>query len=336
MKHLKHSSKIGTISACLKKRILDEFNLKKQADELGISVWQTPSFLFIVMGIIIVAAMTGVYVISKHYDSIEVVVLSESIVVALLFTIGNFIIKSVEEVAKSNKMKSEFVSIASHQLKTPISEMKWEIELLLSKFSEGLTEKQKEVVGEIAHSGAKMARLVNDLLDVARIDQGNLALAKDKVNMQKLIEEAIETQKEFALLSNVKIKETFKSKHLDVVVDKRRILVVLDNLISNAIKYIDKKGRVEIVLEDNDDMIQVSVRDNGVGIPKSEQANVAEKFFRSNNSIKNKTDGTGLGLYIAKNIVEQSGGSLWFESIENVGSEFYFTLPTSEKSKIKK
>ena len=116
----------------LKQKIINEFNLKKQADDLGIKVWQTPSFLFIVMGVIIVAAMTGVYVISKHYDSIEVLVLSESIVVALLFTIGNFIIKSVEEVAKSNKMKSEFVSIASHQLKTPISEMKWEIELLLS------------------------------------------------------------------------------------------------------------------------------------------------------------------------------------------------------------
>jgi len=332
MKQLKRPKKMGS----LKQKIINEFNLKKQADDLGIKVWQTPSFLFIVMGVIIVAAMTGVYVISKHYDSIEVLVLSESIVVALLFTIGNFIIKSVEEVAKSNKMKSEFVSIASHQLKTPISEMKWEIELLLSKFSEGLTEKQKEVVGEIAHSGAKMARLVNDLLDVARIDQGNLALAKDKVNMRKLIEEAVEMQKEFALLSNVKIKTTFKSKRLDVIADKRRILVVLDNLISNAIKYIEEKGTVEIVLDGNAEMIQVSVRDNGVGIPKSEQANISEKFFRSNNLIKNKTDGTGLGLYIAKNIVEQSGGSLWFESIENVGSEFYFTLPTTDQSKVKK
>ncbi|HPN54662.1 MAG TPA: HAMP domain-containing sensor histidine kinase [Candidatus Moranbacteria bacterium] len=337
MKHLKHSSKIGTTLARIKKCILDEFNLKKQADELGISVWQTPSFLFIVMGVIIIAAMTGVYVISKHYDSIEVVVISESTVVALLFTIGNFIIKSVEEVAKSNKMKSEFVSVASHQLKTPISEMKWGIELLLSKFSEGLTEKQREVVGAIAHSGEKMARLVNDLLDVARIDQGNLALAKDKVNMRKLVEDAVGMQKEFALASNVKIKESYKSKHLDVIADKRRISVVLDNLISNAIKYIDGKGMVEIILEDAEkDMIQVSVRDNGVGIPRAEQQNIAEKFFRSNNLIKNKTDGTGLGLYIAKNIIEQSGGSLWFESIENVGSEFYFTLPIPEKGKIKK
>ena len=320
----------------LKQRIINEFNLKKQANDLGISVWQTPSFLFIVMGVIIVIAMTGVYVTSNHYNSPEILVISESIVVALIFTIGNFIIKSMEEVAKSNKMKSEFVSIASHQLKTPISEMKWEIELLLSKFCEGLTSKQIEVVKEIAHSGEKMSRLVSDLLDVAKIDQGNLSLAKDKINIRKLIEEAIESQREFALASNVKIKESFKSKRSEIIGDKRRISVVLDNLISNAIKYIDGKGLVEIILEDNGKMVQISVRDNGVGIPKAEQLNIAEKFFRSNNSIKNRTDGTGLGLYIAKNIIERSGGSLWFESIENVGSEFYFTLPITDKNKIKK
>ena len=320
----------------LKQRIINEFNLKKQANDLGISVWQTPSFLFIVMGVIIVIAMTGVYVTSNHYNSPEILVISESIVVALIFTIGNFIIKSMEEVAKSNKMKSEFVSIASHQLKTPISEMKWEIELLLSKFCEGLTSKQIEIVKEIAHSGEKMSRLVSDLLDVAKIDQGSLSLAKDKINIRKLIEEAIESQREFALASNVKIKESFKSKRSEIIGDKRRISVVLDNLISNAIKYIDGKGLVEIILEDNGKMVQISVRDNGVGIPKAEQLNIAEKFFRSNNSIKNRTDGTGLGLYIAKNIIERSGGSLWFESIENVGSEFYFTLPIIDKNKIKK
>jgi signal transduction histidine kinase len=311
----------------LKQRILDEFDLKKEADYLGIKVWQTPSFLFIVMGIIIVVAMTAVYFISNHYDSPEVLIISESSVTMLLFTIGNFIIKSTEEVAKANKMKTEFVSIASHQLKTPIAEIKWEIELLLSKFSTGLTQGQVEMVKEIAHSGEKMGRLVNDLLDVARIDQGNLALAKDKINIQEMIEESMKSQKELALASNIKLKTSFMSNVSDVVADKRRISVVLDNLISNAIKYTDKKGTVEVILENKDNMIQVSVRDNGVGIPKAEQYNISKKFFRSNNSIKNKTDGTGLGLYIAKNIVEQSGGSLWFESIENVGSEFYFTLP---------
>jgi signal transduction histidine kinase len=311
----------------LKQQIFDAFNLKKEADDLGVKIWLTPSFLFIVMGIIIVIAMTGVYVISSFYDSPEILVISESAVVMITLTIGNFIIRTVEEIAKANRMKTEFVSIASHQLKTPISEMKWETELLVSKFSEGLSEKQKEIIKEISHSGEKMGRLVNDLLDVARIDQGNLPLAKEKIDLCSLIDDAVEAQRPLAAASNVELKKTLKEKKLDIIADKRRLSVVLDNLISNAIKYIDKKGLVEIILEKDGNMVQVCVRDNGVGIPKEEQAKISQKFFRSNNSIKNKTDGTGLGLYIAKNIVEQSGGSLWFESIENVGSEFYFTLP---------
>jgi signal transduction histidine kinase len=318
----------------LKQRIFDEFNLKKQADELGIKVWQTPSFLFIVMGIIIIAAMTGVYVVSVNYDSPEVVVISEALVVILLFTVGNSIIRTVEEVAKSNKMKSEFVSIASHQLKTPISEMKWQIELLLSKFTDGLTEKQMEIIGEVAHSGEKMGRLINDLLDVARIDQGQLALSKEKMNFCAMVDDAVDVHAGFAKGLNVELKMSCNFKSLDVFVDKRRIAVVLDNLISNAVKYIDGGGKVEILVENIDGMAQFCIRDNGVGIPRNDQANLCEKFFRSNNSIRNQTDGTGLGLYIAKNIIEQSGGKLWFKSIENVGSEFYFSLPVVANEKV--
>jgi len=317
----------------LTKRIYDEFNLKKQADDLGVSVWQTPSFLFIVMGLVIIAAMTGIYVASTHYDSPEVVIISESLVVILLFTIGNSIIRTVEEVAKANKMKTEFVSIASHQLKTPISEMKWQTELLLAKFSTGLSERQAEIVKEISHSGEKMGRLVNDLLDVARIDQGQLALAKEEVNFCDLMNDVVESQKVFAKSLNVELVSSCTVKHLKVFVDKRRFSVVLDNLISNAIKYIDGSGRVDVLVENNDGFVQVCVRDNGVGIPKNDQENICKKFFRSNNSIKNETDGTGLGLYIAKNIVEQSGGKIWFKSIENVGSEFYFSVPVVDGNK---
>lgn len=318
-----------------KQRILDEFNLVKQADDLGVRVWQTPSFLFIVMGLVIIAAMTGVYVISKNYDSPEIVVLSESAVVVLLFTIGNLVIKTVEEIAKANKMKTEFVSVASHQLKTPIAEINWEIELLLSKFSTGLNEKQSEIVKEISHSSEKMGRLVNDLLDVARIDQGQLALSKEKIDICSLIREAVENQRKSASLVGVELRESCPVSPVEIVIDKRRVLVAFDNLVSNAIKYTDGNGVVEIFLEEKDGMVQVCVRDNGVGIPKDEQVKIAQKFFRSNNSIKNKTDGTGLGLYITKNIVEQSGGDFWFKSAENVGSEFYFTLPVAQEIKRK-
>jgi signal transduction histidine kinase len=317
----------------LRQRIYDEFNLKKQADDLGISVWQTPSFLFIVMGIVIISAMTGIYIASINYDSPEIVIISESVVVILLFTIGNSVIRTVDEVAKTNKMKTEFVSIASHQLKTPISEMKWQTELLLAKFSGGLSERQGEIIKEIAHSGEKMGRLVNDLLDVARIDQGQLALAKEEVTFCELVNDVVNSQKIFAKSKNVELISTCDINQIKVFIDKRRFAVVLDNLISNAIKYIDGNGRVNVLVENNDGFAQVCVRDNGVGIPKKDQESIYKKFFRSNNSIKNETDGTGLGLYIAKNIVEQSGGKIWFKSIENVGSEFYFSVPIVVENK---
>ena len=317
----------------LKQRIYDEFNLKKQADDLGLSVWKTPSFLFIVMGLIIIAAMTVIYIVSTNYDSPEIVVISESLVVILLFSVGNSIIRTVEEVAKANKMKTEFVSIASHQLKTPISEMKWQTELLLAKFSDGLSERQIEIMQGVSHSGEKMGRLVNDLLDVARIDQGQLALSKEKINFCELVNDAVNGQRIFAKTKNVELITSCSVEKIIVFIDKRRFLVVLDNLISNAIKYIDGTGKVEIFIESDDTMTQVCIRDNGVGIPRNDQDNIYKKFFRSNNSIKNETDGTGLGLYIAKNIVEQSGGKIWFKSIENVGSEFYFSIPIFKEKK---
>ncbi|EKD46809.1 MAG: multi-sensor signal transduction histidine kinase [uncultured bacterium] len=313
----------------IKQRVFDEFNLKKQADELGVKVWQTPSFLFIVMGVVIIGAMTGIYFASAHYDSPEVIIISESLVVILLFTIGNSIIRTVEEIAKANKMKTEFVSIASHQLKTPISEMKWQTELLLAKFSDGLSEKQAEIVQGISHSGEKMGRLVNDLLDVAHIDQGKLALSKEKINLCELVRDSVNSHKVSAMAANVEIQESYPVDVVEIIADKKRIAVALDNVISNAIKYIDGKGNVEVFLEETDGIAQICVRDNGVGIPKAEFGNIAKKFFRSNNPVKNQTDGTGLGLYIAKNIIEQSGGKFWFKSTENVGSEFYFSLPTA-------
>ncbi len=318
------------LGAKLKKRIYNEFNLKKQAEELGLKVWQTPSFLFIVMGFVIVVAIAGVYFISNNYDSPDILVISESVVVSILFIIGNFIISSVDQVARANKMKTEFISIASHQLKTPIAEINWQIELLLSKFPGGLSEKQQLLIGQIAHSSQKMARLVGDLLDVAHIDQGKLALNKEQINLCDIINEAVMNQRPLASAAEIELKYLGSAVPLEVLVDRRRIVVVLDNLISNAIKYTGEKGRVEILLEKKDELVQVCIRDNGVGIPRNEQTDIFKKFFRSNNKMKNNTEGTGLGLYIAKNIIEQSGGKLWFQSIENTGSEFFFSLPLAK------
>jgi signal transduction histidine kinase len=311
----------------LKQRIFDDFNLRKQANDLGVEIWQTPSFIFIAMGFVILGAMLGMELLSRYYESPNVFIISEVTVVSVLFIMAYFVIHDIEEVAKANRMKTEFVSVASHQLKTPIAEIKWQLELLLSKFSDGMNTKQKEILFEVIHSGDKMARLINDLLDVARIDQGRLPLAKEKFDLCQSVIESIKEQESLAQISGASVSMSCEVKNVEIFADKRRIAVVLDNLLSNAIKYTEERGIVKIFIEPQEKFVQVCVRDNGVGIPRGEQDKLFQKFFRANNSIKNKTDGTGLGLYIAKNIVEQSGGKIWFDSIENAGTEFYFTLP---------
>lgn len=310
------------------KIIFDELNLKKQAQDLGVKVWQTPSFLMIIVGIMIAATMIGVYYVSRFYESPEILTVIEFSVASILLTIGSTIIRGVEAVAKANKMKTEFVSIASHQLKTPIAEINWQMELLMSKYFKDLSEKQKEIIKGISKSSARMTRLASDLLDVAHIDQGKLVLVKELVDLKDLISDAIDSQNNFAKSLGVEVKSFLPKRQMKVLADKKHLAVVLDNLLSNAIKYTNKKGLVEIILEkDGNENAVVCVRDNGFGISRNEQSSIFQKFFRSNNPAKNKTDGTGLGLYISKNIIEQSGGKLWFESIERVGSEFFFSLP---------
>ncbi len=309
---------------------VNKISLRREADELGISIWKTPSFLFILMGIFIAGIMELVYFLSRSYDSPEFLIISECFAFVIIFSIGNIIIKSVEQIAIANKIKSEFVTIASHQLKTPLSQMNWELELLLSKHKEGLNTKQLEIIQTINKSHEAMARLVNDLLDVARIEQRRFVLNKEKMNLPEIVESVIEDNRIIAKASNVEINFVKSEKIPEIIADKKRIAVVIDNLISNAIKYMESKGFVEIRVESDEKNITVSVKDNGVGIPEGQQDKVFQKFFRSNNVVRYQTEGTGLGLYISKNIIEQSGGRMWFESIEGSGSNFYFTLPIKD------
>lgn len=311
------------------KRVKHDFDIKRQADELGVKVWQAPSFLFIVMGLVIIAAITGVYFIAKNYDSPEVIVFGEVAVVTVLFTIGNFMIRDIEEMAKANKMKTEFVSIASHQLKTPLTEISWELELLTSKFSEGLSPKQNELILGVGKAAKKMTRLVNDLLDVARIDQGRLSLEKEPVDLKEIIDEAIKGNEFLAKVSGVKIEYCAEENLPMVLGDKRKFGVVFDNLISNAIKYIVDGGVVMISVKKDGDGVVVAVKDDGVGIPEKEHDKIFVKFYRAENTSKNQTEGTGLGLFITKNIVEQSGGTIWFESKEEEGTTFWVSLPNA-------
>src|SRR3990167_6432703 len=199
--------------------IINDFNIKKQADELGISVWKTPSFLFIVMGIVVMAAMTLVYFISRDKSSPELLILSEIIVVIVIMSIGNSVIQSVEQIAKVNKMKSDFISIVSHQLK---------------------------IISSISEANRRIVKLTNDLLDVARFDQGRFILNKEKINIAEIIREVIQNNLIMAQANNVRIEFSNNGTIPEIIGDKKRIGVVVDNFLTNAIKYTKEKGKVGI------------------------------------------------------------------------------------------
>lgn len=308
-------------------RIINDLNIKKQAEELGVSVWQTPSFLFMLMGLITMIAMTATFYISRNYDDPSILVIAECVVVVTIFSIGNSVIQEIEQMARVNKMKTEFVFVASHQLRTPLSAILWETELLLTKHQEGMNEKQKQGLESISLLSGRMARLVSDLLDVARIDQGRLTLKKDDVNFAEITKEIIKLLE--PLIKAKELEVVFESSEDDarVLGDREKLKLVIENLLSNAVKYTLNHGRIEIKIEQSKGFLIFSVKDNGVGIPESQHKMVFNKFFRSDNVVKYQTDGTGLGLYIAKNIVEQSGGKICFQSKEDKGTTFSFSLP---------
>ncbi|MDQ1284549.1 MAG: Histidine kinase protein [Patescibacteria group bacterium] len=308
-------------------KIVNDLNLKKQAEELGISVWQTPGFLFLILGAVAITVMSATFYLSQNYDSPEILVLSESAVSIVILIVGNSVIGIFEQMAKVNKLKSEFVSVASHQLRTPLSAIRWETELLLSKLKKGLSDKQVKNIESISLLSARMTRLVNDLLDVTRIDQKRLLLKKEPVNISILAEEAIAEATSLAKSRNVEIAFTPKKNLPKVIGDREKIKMVIENLVGNSIKYTTNRGKIEIKVCKKDNYIFFSIKDNGVGIPEEQQNRVFDKFFRSDNCVKYQTDGTGLGLYIAKSIVDQSGGEMWFNSVENLGSIFNFKLP---------
>ena len=300
--------------------------------------WENPTFLFVCMGALTMAAMLGTFFISQKYDDPMIVIASVSLVAGITTLIGGLIIKTIDQLSEANRMKSEFVSIASHQLRTPLSIIKWYVEFLSKKEKQvGFTSEQKKYIKTIGDSNQRMIRLVNDLLDISRIESGKIQVHPEPTNIVELTQNIIKENKPVAEHKNVKISFKFEQDIPLINVDPRRISMVIENLISNAIKYMrddNESGYISIELSKESSKFLFNIADNGVGIPEKEQKKIFKKFFRADNTMKLKTSGTGLGLFIAKAIVESHKGKMWFVSKEGEGTTFYFDIPLKKQRKI--
>jgi len=236
------------------------------------------------------------------------------------------------------RMKTEFVSIAAHQLRTPLSAVKWILRMILDGDLGKVPKSQAEFLEKTYQSNERMIKLVNDLLNITRIEEGRFLHSIKPEDIIQIIEKAIIPLREIAerkkLLFECKVP---KEKVPEISVDAEKIGLAVQNLVDNAICY-TKQGSIKVVVEFQKDKnsILFSVADTGIGVPKDQQKRLFNRFFRSSTAVKTETEGTGLGLFIAKNIVEAHGGKIWFETEEDKGSTFFFTLPISRRKEFTK
>ncbi len=240
-------------------------------------------------------------------------------------------VKTFRDITKEkeiDKAKTEFVSLASHQLRTPLSTVNWYSEMLLAGDVGELSTEQKTYLEEIYKGNQRMVDLVNTLLDVSRIELGTFLVDSKLTDIKALTRGAINEQTIQINEKKIKLTCTFVKKLPRIQADPKLLRMVIQNLLSNAIKYTPDDGTIAVSfsLADTKNVV-LKISDTGYGIPDNQQDRIFTKLFRADNVIGKDTEGTGLGLYIAKSIIEQSGGKLWFESKENNGTTFYATLP---------
>jgi len=240
------------------------------------------------------------------------------------------IIRDVTRDRLIERLKTEFVSIAAHQLRTPLSAIKWTLRMLLDGDIGEISEEQRGFLEKTYKSNERMIHLINDLLNITRIEEGRFLYNVKVQDIIKVAERVIASSKEIARRKGLSL--TFEVPEMGVPLtsfDSEKIALVIQNLIDNAINYNRPGGKIKVSISYQREKreILISVQDTGIGIPKDQQKRVFSRFFRATNAIRTDTEGTGLGLYIAKNIIEAHNGRIWFESKESKGTTFYFTLP---------
>jgi signal transduction histidine kinase len=234
--------------------------------------------------------------------------------------------KAYQELSELDRLKSEFVAIASHELQTPLTIILGYASFLKQEAT-GTASEQLDIV---LRSALRLRSLINDMINLRHIETGEAELELEQLSLNELV---TTLTAEFASLAEAK-KQTISIKLASqlptVKADRQKLHLVLANLLSNAIKFTPEGGRIRVAVEAKENEVWVSVRDTGIGIPPREQERVFDRFYQVEPSLTRRFEGIGLGLSIAKAMVELHGGRIWVESVEGMGSSFTFALPLSE------
>ncbi len=299
--------------------------IKDEAREYGVPFWKLPDFLVLIMALINIVGMLSTYYLALNFvDDPRTAVLFVAVESAVILIIGSIIADSSRKVIVNYKLKEEFIDLVSHQIRSPITNIKWNLELLKQ---EKLNKKQERYVNRLANSIENTVNLVNDFVYLSRLDQSKKELNLRKINIKELIENILKEVKIFASSREIKLKFKAKGQFNCVKTDQKKIKIIINNIIENALKYSYEKGVVEINLYNKKDELIIEIRDNGCGINKESQPYIFDKFYRANDVRELSVEGTGVGLYISKELIKEMKGEIWFESEKNKGSIFYISLP---------
>lgn len=250
-----------------------------------------------------------------------------------LLVMADKLAQSNDQLRILDSAKSEFISIASHQLRTPLTAIKGFISLLLEESYGKIPEKQIPVLNKLYIANERLITLVEDLLNISRIESGKMEFKFGKWDLEKICKEVVDIFEMRAKDHNLYLNYIAPRKPLpEVTIDGNKVREVISNVLDNAIKYtLDGKGGVTLKLEQFGGNARITVSDTGIGIPETELPYLFAKFSRGKDISRLNTGGTGLGLYVGKNIIESNGGEIWVESAgQNKGSKFTIEIPLEQ------